>query len=112
MAQFQIECVDTSSDEIRSHYSKFILEPLDRGQGTTIGNALRRVLLSNLEGTSVTAVRIAGVTHEFATVPGVREDVLEILMKMKEVILKSYSAQPQIGRLLVRGPATVTSAHF
>ncbi|MDJ0619092.1 MAG: DNA-directed RNA polymerase subunit alpha [Calothrix sp. MO_192.B10] len=112
MAQFQIECVDTSSDEIRSHYSKFILEPLERGQGTTIGNALRRVLLSNLEGTAVTAVRIAGVTHEFASVPGVREDVLEILMKMKEVILKSYSAQPQIGRLLVTGPATVTSAHF
>jgi DNA-directed RNA polymerase subunit alpha len=112
VAQFQIECVDNSSEEIRSHYSKFILEPLERGQGTTVGNALRRVLLSNLEGTAVTAVRIAGVTHEFATVSGVREDVLEILMKMKEVILKSYSAQPQIGRLLVTGPTTVTSAHF
>jgi DNA-directed RNA polymerase subunit alpha len=73
---------------------------------------LRRVLLSNLEGTSVTAVRIAGVSHEFATVPGVREDVLEILMRMKDVILKSYSSQPQIGRLLVNGPATVTVAHF
>jgi DNA-directed RNA polymerase subunit alpha len=73
---------------------------------------LRRVLLSNLEGTAVTAVRIAGVTHEFATVPGVREDVLEILMRMKDVILKSYSSQPQIGRLLVNGPATVTVAHF
>jgi DNA-directed RNA polymerase subunit alpha len=60
----------------------------------------------------VTAVRIAGVTHEFATVPGVREDVLEILMRMKEVILRSYSSQPQIGRLLVNGPATVTVAHF
>jgi DNA-directed RNA polymerase subunit alpha len=73
---------------------------------------LRRVLLSNLEGTSVTAVRIAGVSHEFATVPGVREDVLEMLMRMKDVILKSYSSQPQIGRLLVNGPATVTVAHF
>ncbi|OCQ92928.1 DNA-directed RNA polymerase subunit alpha [Nostoc sp. MBR 210] len=112
MAQFQIECVESSTEESRSHYSKFVLEPLERGQGTTVGNALRRVLLSNLEGTAVTAVRIAGVTHEFATVPGVREDVLEILMRMKEVILKSYSSQPQIGRLLVTGPATVTSAHF
>ncbi|WP_353931614.1 DNA-directed RNA polymerase subunit alpha [Okeanomitos corallinicola TIOX110] len=112
MAQFQIECVESNTEESRSHYSKFVLEPLERGQGTTVGNALRRVLLSNLEGTSVTAVRIAGVSHEFATVPGVREDVLEILMRMKEVILKSYSSQPQIGRLLVNGPATVTSAHF
>ncbi|MCC5639457.1 DNA-directed RNA polymerase subunit alpha [Nostoc sp. CHAB 5844] len=112
MAQFQIECVESSTEESRSHYSKFVLEPLERGQGTTVGNALRRVLLSNLEGTAVTAVRIAGVTHEFATVPGVREDVLEILMRMKEVILKSYSSQPQIGRLLVTGPATVTAAHF
>jgi DNA-directed RNA polymerase subunit alpha len=60
----------------------------------------------------VTAVRIAEVSHEFATVPGVREDVLEILMRMKDVILKSYSSQPQIGRLLVHGPATVTVAHF
>ena len=112
MAQFQIECVESNTEESRNHYSKFVLEPLDRGQGTTVGNALRRVLLSNLEGTAVTAVRIAGVSHEFATVPGVREDVLEILMKMKEVILKNYSSQPQIGRLLVTGPAIITAAHF
>jgi DNA-directed RNA polymerase subunit alpha len=112
VAQFQIECVESNTEESRNHYSKFVLEPLERGQGTTVGNALRRVLLSNLEGTSVTAVRIAGVTHEFATVTGVREDVLEILMRMKEVVLKSYSAQPQIGRLLVTGPATITAAHF
>ncbi len=112
MAQFQIECVESNTEETRSHYSKFVLEPLERGQGTTVGNALRRVLLSNLEGTAVTAVRIAGVSHEFATVPGVREDVLEIMMRMKDVILKSYSSQAQIGRLLVTGPSTVTSAHF
>ncbi len=112
MAQFQIECVESNTQENRSQYSKFVLEPLERGQGTTVGNALRRVLLSNLEGTAVTAVRIAGVSHEFATIPGVREDVLEILMRMKEIVLKSYSSQPQIGRLLVTGPATVTVAHF
>lgn len=112
MAQFQIECVESNTEESRNYYSKFVLEPLERGQGTTVGNALRRVLLSNLEGTAVTAVRVAGVTHEFATIVGVREDVLEILMRMKEIVLKSHSNQPQIGRLLVTGPATVTAAHF
>jgi DNA-directed RNA polymerase subunit alpha len=112
VAQFQIECVESNTEESRNYYSKFVLEPLERGQGTTVGNALRRVLLSNLEGTAVTAVRVAGVTHEFATIVGVREDVLEILMRMKEIVLKSHSNQPQIGRLLVTGPATVTAAHF
>ena len=112
VAQYQIECVESNTQEHRSLYSKFVLEPLDRGQGTTLGNALRRILLSNLEGTAVTAVRIAGVNHEFATIPGMREDVLEILMRMKEVVLKSYSSQPQIGRLLVTGPTIVTAAHF
>jgi len=112
VAQYQIECIESNTQENRSLYSKFVLEPLDRGQGTTLGNALRRILLSNLEGTAITAVRIAGVNHEFATIPGMREDVLEILMRMKEIVLKSYSSQPQIGRLLVTGPTTVTAAHF
>jgi DNA-directed RNA polymerase subunit alpha len=112
VAQFQIECVESITQENRSQYSKFVLEPLDRGQGTTIGNALRRILLSNLEGTAVTAVRIAGVSHEFATIPGVREDVLEILMRMKEVVLRSHSSQPVTGRLLVHGATNVTTAHF
>ncbi len=112
MAQFQIECVESRVESDRKHYSRFVLEPLDRGQGTTVGNALRRVLLSNLDGVAVTAVRIAGVTHEFATVPGVREDVLEILLNMKEIVFKSYSNSPQIGRVAVVGPATVRSAQF
>ncbi|MCT7958124.1 DNA-directed RNA polymerase subunit alpha [Laspinema palackyanum] len=112
MAQFQIECVESNTERDQSQYGKFLLEPLERGQGTTVGNALRRVLLSNLEGTAVSAVRIAGVNHEFATIDGVREDVLEILLNMKEVVLKSYSPQPQIGRLLVQGPATVTAGRF
>ncbi|WP_170861411.1 DNA-directed RNA polymerase subunit alpha [Geitlerinema sp. PCC 9228] len=113
MAQFQIECVETHTIESdRSQYGKFVIEPLERGQGTTVGNALRRVLLSNLEGTAVTAVRIAGVNHEFATIPGVREDVLEILLNMKEIVLRSHSSQPQIGRLLVQGPAEARAEHF
>lgn len=112
MAQFKVECVESDTLSDRGLYSKFVLEPLERGQGTTVGNALRRVLLSNLEGAAVTAVRIAGVTHEFMTVPGVKEDVLDILLNMKEVVLKSYSSQPQIGRLRVEGPTTVTAAYF
>jgi DNA-directed RNA polymerase subunit alpha len=112
VAQFQIECVESKTQKNQSQYSKFVLEPLDRGQGTTVGNALRRVMLSNLEGAAVTAIRVAGVNHEFATIPGVREDVLEIMLNMKEIILKSYSDQTQIGRLLAIGPATVTAAQF
>jgi DNA-directed RNA polymerase subunit alpha len=112
VAQFQIECVESITEKDQGQYGKFVLEPLERGQGTTVGNALRRVLLSNLEGAAVTAVRVAGVNHEFATIPGVREDVLEILLNMKEIVLKSYSSQPQIGRLLVNGPTTVTTSNF
>lgn len=112
MAQFKVECIEPDSESDRGFQSRFILEPLERGQGITVGNSLRRVLLSNLEGTAVTAVRIAGVTHEFMTVPGVKEDVLDIILNMKEVVLKSYSSHPQIGRLRVEGPATVTAADF
>jgi DNA-directed RNA polymerase subunit alpha len=112
VAQFQVECIESDTGDDRSSYSKFVLEPLERGQGITVGNALRRVLLSNLEGAAITAVRLAGVTHEFMTIPGVREDVLDILLNMKEVVLKSYSNQPQIGRLRVEGPATVTAGYF
>jgi len=112
VAHFQVECVESYTEKDQSQYSRFILEPLERGQGTTVGNALRRVLLSNLEGSAVTAVRIAGVNHEFATIPGVREDVLDILLNMKEIVLRNYASQPQIGRLLVSGPATVTAEMF
>lgn len=127
MAQFQIECVESKTLKNQHQYSKFVLEPLDRGQATTIGNSLRRVLLSNLEGAAVTAIRIGGgmakgghkqehkfgfATHEFATIDGVREDVLEIILNMKEIILKSYTNQPQIGRLVATGPGTVTANQF
>ncbi len=112
MAQFQVECIESDIGDDQSLYSKFVLEPLERGQGITVGNALRRVLLSNLEGAAVTAVRIAGVSHEFMTVTGVREDVLDILLNMKEVVLKSHSSQPQIGRLRIEGPASVTTDFF
>ncbi|VXD15063.1 DNA-directed RNA polymerase subunit alpha [Planktothrix serta PCC 8927] len=112
MAGFKIECIESNTDAHRTQYGKFVLGFLERGQGTTVGNALRRVLLSNLEGTAITSARFANVNHEFATIQGVREDVLEILLNLKEVVLKSYTYQKQIGRLEVQGPATVTAGHF
>lgn len=113
MAQFQIECVENKTDnKDQSQYSKFVLEHLERGQGTTVGNALRRVLLSNLEGAAVTAIRIAGVNHEFATIPGVREDVLEIMLNMKQIVLKSHTNQQSIGRLSVSTAGSVTASQF
>ena len=112
MTHFQIECIESKSDSANKQYGKFILEPLKQGQGITIGNSLRRTLLSDLEGTAIVAARIAGVNHEFSTITGVREDVLEILLNLKEVVLKSYTNEPQIGRLRVQGPAIVTAGLF
>jgi len=112
VAQVRIDCVESKTLKNQVQYSKFVLEPLERGQGITVGNALRRSLLSNLEGAAITAIRIAGVNHEFASLDGVREDVLEIILNMKEIALKSNSSQPQIGRLKVAGPATVTAKDF
>lgn len=109
MMQFQVECVESTVERDQSQYSRFVVDSLEPGQGTTVGNALRRVLLSNLGGSAITAVRIAGANHEFATLPGVREDVLDILLNLKQVVIRSDSQQPQIGRLLVHGPATVTA---
>lgn len=112
MAVFKIDCVASKTQKNQGLYGKFVLEPLERGQGITMGNSLRRVLLSNLEGAAVTAVRIAGVNHEFAVVEGVREDVMEIMLNMKGVVFKSYSNTPHIGRVVATGPCTITAAQF
>lgn len=112
MAQFEIECVESRIDGPRDHYDKLVLEPLEQGQGITIGNALRRILLSDLEGTSIVSVRIAGVNHEFSTISGIREDVLEILLNLKEITFKSNTNEILIGRLRVQGPAIVTAEDF
>ncbi|MCS7031777.1 MAG: DNA-directed RNA polymerase subunit alpha [Gloeomargarita sp. SKYG116] len=110
MAQFRVEVVETSGQQ---QYGRFVLEPLHQGQGTTVGNALRRVLLGDLEGAAITAVHIEGVTHEFSTVPGVREDVLELMLNLKEVVLRSYSPERQLGRLeRVQGPMIITAGHL
>ena len=83
----RIECVESPADEC---YGKFVIEPLERGYGTTLGNSLRRVLLSSLPGTAVTTVKIAGVQHEFTTIPGVKEDVPEIILNLKGLIARLH----------------------
>ena len=83
----RIECVESPADE---SYGKFVVEPLERGYGTTLGNSLRRVLLSSLPGTAVTTVKIAGVQHEFTTIPGVKEDVPEIILNLKGLIARLH----------------------
>ena len=79
----RIECIDSQDDV---SYGKYIVEPLERGYGTTLGNSLRRILLSSLPGTAATSIKIAGVQHEFSTVPGVKEDVTEIVLNVKKII--------------------------
>jgi len=109
MTNFQIECIDSKTEGTCKQYGRFIIDPLQPGQGITIGNSLRRTLLSDIKGTAITAVRIAGVNHEFSTITGVREDVLEILLNLKEIVLKSTTNESQIGRLRVQGPAVITA---
>ena len=91
-------------------YGKFVWEPLERGYGITLGNSLRRVLLSSLPGAAVTAVKIDGVLHEFSTIPGVREDVTDIILNIKELCLKLYVDEPKVLRLEVNGQRDVTAA--
>lgn len=112
MTHFHIECIESKRVSNREYYGNFILEPLQRGQGITVGNSLRRTILADLEGTAIVAVRIAGINHEFSTITGVREDVLEILLNLKAVILKSHSDDTQIGRVRIQGPAIVTTGLF
>lgn len=97
--QLSIKCVNTTTDSDGAIYGKFVIEPLERGYGTTLGNSLRRVLLSSLKGSAITSVRIDGITHEFTTIPGVVEDVLDVLLNLKGVVLKSGSDEPQYLRL-------------
>ncbi|WP_186491741.1 DNA-directed RNA polymerase subunit alpha [Synechococcus sp. BIOS-U3-1] len=107
MLQYQIDRIEHQISDDRSQTGVFLIGPLERGQATTLGNSLRRVLMGNLEGTAVTAVRIAGVNHEYATIPGVREDVLDILLNCKQITVNSRTNELEIGRLVIAGPATV-----
>ncbi|HEW5234933.1 TPA: DNA-directed RNA polymerase subunit alpha [Streptococcus pneumoniae] len=98
----------TKIDENKD-YGKFVIEPLELGYGTTLGNSLRRVLLASLPGAAVTSINIDGVLHEFDTVPGVREDVMQIILNIKGIAVKSYVEDEKIIELDVEGPAEVTA---
>ena len=103
----KIEIVEISED---NRYGKFVCEPLERGYGTTFGNSLRRILLSSLQGAAITAIRIDGVLHEFSTIPGVRDDVTNIILNLKSLCLKMYTDEPKTIRLDVDGAKEVTAA--
>jgi DNA-directed RNA polymerase subunit alpha len=92
------------------NYGKFVISPLERGYGITLGNALRRVLLSSLEGASVTSIRIADVQHEFSDIPGVREDVIRVMLQIKQLRMKVYDVDTARLHLEVRGSGAVTAA--
>jgi DNA-directed RNA polymerase subunit alpha len=95
--------------KVTDTYGKFTAEPLERGFGTTLGNALRRVLLSSLEGAAITAVRISGVQHEFSSIPGVVEDTTDLILNLKEVRLKLHTDKPKTLNLVAKGPGAVTA---
>ena len=102
----RIECIDSQEDV---SYGKYIVEPLERGYGTTLGNSLRRILLSSLPGTAATSIKIAGVQHEFSTVPGVKEDVTEIVLNVKKIIAKLHCQGTKTVYIDAAGECEVTA---
>lgn len=103
----KIETVEISDD---ATYGKFVVEPLERGYGTTLGNSLRRILLSSLPGAAVTSIQIDGVLHEFSTIEGVVEDVTSIILNIKKLALKIYSDEEKTLEIDVQGEGVVTAA--
>ena len=102
----RIECIDSQDDV---SYGKYIVEPLERGYGTTLGNSLRRILLSSLPGTAATSIKIAGVQHEFSTIPGVKEDVTEIVLNVKKIIAKLHCQGTKTVYIDAAGECVVTA---
>ena len=102
----KIECIETPGD---ASYGKYVIEPLERGYGTTLGNALRRIMLSSLPGTAATSIKIAGVQHEFSTIPGVKEDVTEIVLNVKNLLTKLHCEGAKTVFIEAAGPCEVTA---
>ena len=108
--ELKIKTVNTMTSSDGSQYGKFTIEPLERGFGTTIGNALRRVLISSLEGTAVTSCRIEGITHEYTAIPGVLEDVIDVMLNLKGLAIKTDSKEPQQLRIDIDKPGPVLAS--
>lgn len=105
----QIQCLQSKTQDVNTLFSRFVIGPLKKGQGLTIGNALRRVLLSDLQGLAIAGVRIAEVNHEFSTIPDVKEDVIDILLNLKQIVLKGCLKEPTLSRLAYHGPGIITA---
>ena len=103
----KIQCVELSDDK---KYGKFVVEPMERGYGITLGNSLRRVLLSSLPGAAISAVKIEGVLHEFSTSQGVVEDITDIILNLKGLAVKMYGDEPRTVYIDAQGPGEVTGA--
>jgi len=101
--------IEIQTDTATGFYGKFVAEPLERGFGTTLGNSLRRILLSSLQGGAITSVRIENVQHEYSTIPGVVEDVTDIVLNLKEIRLRMHSAEPRTITLKAKGPCRVSA---
>lgn len=103
-----VQLIEISDD----NFGKFVIKPLDTGMGISIGNILRRLLLTQIPRTNITGVRIAGINNEFSTIPGIREDVIEILLNLRQIILKSSKSEKTYARLKVQGPAIITATYI
>ncbi|MDN7243780.1 DNA-directed RNA polymerase subunit alpha [Planococcus sp. N028] len=110
MLEIEKPKIETIEIDSNSKYGKFVIEPLERGYGTTLGNSLRRILLSSLPGAAVTSIQIDGVLHEFSTVDGVEEDVASIILNIKKLALKIYSDEEKVIEIDIKGDGTVTAA--
>ncbi len=108
--ELKIKCINTTTSSDGSQYGKFVVEPLEKGFGTTIGNSLRRVLLSSLEGAAVTSIRIEGITHEYTSIPGIVEDAIDIMLNLKGLTVKTEDKDPQHLRLEVDRPGPVLAS--
>src|SRR5882762_4881520 len=101
--------IHLETETLTEFYGKFTCEPLERGFGTTIGNSLRRILLSSLQGSAITAIKIEGALHEFTTIPDVVEDVTDIVLNLKEVLVKCADAKPRVLRMDKDGEGKITA---
>ena len=109
MSNLSIKCLKSEKTEAGVLYGQFLINTLRAGQGITIGNLFRRVLLGDLKGTTITAVRIAGINHEFSIIEGVREDVLELLLNLKGIVIKGQLSEARFGRLKIQEPMVITA---
>lgn len=109
MTNISVKYLKSEKTQLSSNYGQFLINYLKPGQGITIGNLLRRVLLGDLGGIAVTAVRIAGINHEFSTIDGLREDILELLLNLKGIVLKGEIGDTSFGRLKIQNPTVITA---